>query len=179
MARKYLLTAFSEDRPGIVASISQLIYENGCNLENSAMTNLSGEFAILLLFSSLSNGDTTDLEERLTAECRRLERDKGITAFIRPIEVVEQAPKADVERRTIHVEGQDQAGIVYKISRFLADNMVNISHLNSEVRKSPQSGADLYTMTIQVEIPKTLAVSEMAEGLSQIGDDLNVDVTVD
>ncbi len=47
MSKKFLLTAFSKDRPGIVADISQLIYENGCNLEESAMTNLAGEFAML------------------------------------------------------------------------------------------------------------------------------------
>jgi glycine cleavage system transcriptional repressor len=178
MARKYLLSAFSEDRPGIVASISQIIYENGCNLEDSAMTNLSGEFAILLLFSSLSNGDNGELEAKMTAECRRLERDKGITAFIRPLDVDQQKPKTDVDLKTIQVEGQDQAGIVYKISRYLADNQINISHLNSKVRLSPQSGAALYAMTIQIEKPKTLSLAKLEEALAEIGDDLHVDVTI-
>jgi glycine cleavage system transcriptional repressor len=179
MARKYLLTAFSEDRPGIVASISQIIYENGCNLEDSAMTNLSGEFAILLLFSPLSNGDNGDLQEKMNAECRRLERDKGITAFIRPVTIDEQMPKADIQKKTIRVEGQDQAGIVYKISRYLADNQVNISHLNSQVRSSPQSGSAIYAMTIQVEIPKDLSLAKLEEALTGIGDELNVDVVID
>ncbi|NNK96454.1 MAG: amino acid-binding protein, partial [Desulfobacterales bacterium] len=48
MSKKFLLTAFSKDRPGIVADLSQVIYENGYNLEDSSMTNLAGEFAILL-----------------------------------------------------------------------------------------------------------------------------------
>jgi glycine cleavage system transcriptional repressor len=179
MARKYLLTAFSEDRPGIVASISQIIYENGCNLEDSAMTNLSGEFAILLLFSPLSNGDNGDLQEKMNAECRRLERDKGITAFIRPVTIDEQMPKADFQKKTIRVEGQDQAGIVYKISRYLADNEVNISHLNSQVRSSPQSGSAIYAMTIQVEVPQDLSLAKLEEALAEIGDELNVDVVID
>ena len=177
MAKKYLLTAFSEDRPGIVASISQLIYEHDCNLEDSAMTNLSGEFAIMLLFSPLADGNGDDLPEKLSAECRRLEREQGITAFIRPVSLEEQAPKADILKKTIHVEGLDQAGIVYKMSRFLADNQVNISHLNSEVRSSPESGADLYTMTIQVEVPKAFSLQDLEDGLNRIGDELNVDVT--
>lgn len=178
MARKYLLTAFSEDRPGIVASISRLIYENGCNLEDSAMTNLSGEFAILLLFSSLSNGDNGDLQEKMTAECRRLEREEGITAYIRLVDVDRQKPVADIERKTIHVEGQDQAGIVYKISRYLADKQINISHLDSEMQLSPESGAVLYAMTIQVEIPVGVSLAKLEEALGDIGDELNVDVTI-
>jgi glycine cleavage system transcriptional repressor len=178
MARKYLLTAFSEDRPGIVASISRLIYENGCNLEDSAMTNLSGEFAILLLFSSLANGDNGSLLDKMIAECRRLERDEGITAYIRPIDVDRQRPKTDIVRKTIDVEGQDQAGIVYKISRYLADTQINISHLDSQVQLSPESGAALYCMRIQVEIPKELPLVKVEEALAEIGDELNVEVTL-
>lgn len=178
MSTKYLMTAFSEDRPGIVASISELIYENGCNLEDSSMTNLSGEFAILLLFSSIRDEDDANLQERLSAACRRLERDEGITAFIRPVSLEAPTPRTDTIEKTIQVEGLDQAGIVYKVSRFLADHKINISHLNSEVRLSPQSGAALYSMTIQVEIPKEHSLQDLEDGLTQIGDQLNVDVTL-
>lgn len=178
MAKKYILTAFSEDRPGIVASISQLIYENDCSLEDSAMTNLSGEFAIMLLFSPMTNGNGGDLEEKLSAGCRRLEREKGITAFIRPVTLEEQAPKTDILKKTVHVEGLDQAGIVYKVSRFLADNQVNIIHLNSEKRSSPQSGAAIYAMTILVEVPITFSLQDLESGLNRIGEELHVDVTI-
>lgn len=105
MSKKFLLTAFSKDRPGIVADISQVIYENECNLEDSAMTNLAGEFAILLLFSSLSGENEVALQEKLSGECRRLERDRGITAFIRTVSVQEPKLKTDVHTKTIHVEG--------------------------------------------------------------------------
>jgi glycine cleavage system transcriptional repressor len=114
----------------------------------------------------------------MTAECRRLERDEGITAYIRPVDVDQQKPMADIERKTIRVEGQDQAGIVYKISRYLADNRINISHLDSQVRLSPESGGALYTMTIQVEIPVAVSLVELEEALGKIGDELNVDVSI-
>lgn len=179
MSNKFLLTAFSEDRPGIVASISELIYENGCHLEDSAMANLSGEFAILLLFSSRRGENEVSLQEKLSTACRRLERDQGITAYIRPLTVDRPKRKTDTLTKTIHVEGLDQAGIVFKVSRFLAANQINIGHLNSEVRSSPQSGAALYTMKIRAEIPKSFALQDLEDGLNQIGDELNVDVTIE
>ena len=178
MSKKFLLSAFCKDRPGIVAEISEVIYANGCNLEDSAMTNLAGEFAILLLFSSGATGEA-DLQEKLSAECRRLEREKGITAFIRPVSAAAPRPKTDIPIRTIHVHGEDQAGIVFKISRFLADNQINIRTLNSELKLSPESGAAFYSMTLTVEIPPQTSVDTLEEGLSQIGEQLNVDVTVD
>jgi glycine cleavage system transcriptional repressor len=179
MSKKFLMTAFSKDRPGIVADISQVIFENGCTLEDSAMTNLSDEFALILLFSPLSSDQANDLEERLSAECRRLERDKGISAFIRPVEV--QAPAqavADTYSKQIEVEGFDQAGIVYKVSRFLADNNINITRLNSRVSHSPESGAAIYQMDVSVDIPNRISMDTLEDGLGTIGDELHVDIHV-
>ncbi len=79
MVEKFILTAFCKDRPGIVADITETIYENGCNLERFTMTSMLDEFAIILLFSGNKDG----LEAQLLKDCRRLERDKGITAFLK------------------------------------------------------------------------------------------------
>ncbi|NNK96655.1 MAG: hypothetical protein HKP41_20085, partial [Desulfobacterales bacterium] len=159
------------------ADLSRVIYENGYNLEDSSMTNLAGEFAILLLLSAPSvNG--VDAEEKLSTECRRLERDKGITAYIRPVRQEMPKQKSNILTKTIHVEGLDQAGIVYKVSQFLADNGINISTLNTKMRLSPESGAAIYIMTIVVEIPTQLSLLTVEDGLSRIGDQLNVDVSL-
>lgn len=176
MSKKFLLTAFSKDRPGIVADLSHVIYENGYNLEESSMTNLAGEFAILLLLST-SAGNEDGAEEKLSLECRRLEREKGITAFIRPISQGVPKQKPETLTKTIHVEGLDQAGIVYKVSRYLADNGINIGTLNTEIRLSPESGAAIYAMTIVVELPAQLSLQTIEDGLGRIGEELNVDVT--
>ena len=179
MPRKFLLTAFSKDRPGIVADLAQVIYENGCSLEDSAMANLAGEFAMTFLFSPLSVGDKADLETALTAECRRLEREKGITAFIRPVDQADHPLNAGAGLRTINVEGQDQAGIVYKVCRFLADHQINIHTLNSEVVLSPQSGAALYRMTLTADIAAGKVLDEVTAGLNRIGEQLHVDIAID
>ncbi len=179
MSKKYLLTAFSKDRVGIVADISQVIYENGYNLEDSSMTYLAGEFAILLLLSESSVSEEGSLEEVMAKECRRLEREKGITAFLRPATATDQAEKRNVVTKTIDIEGMDQAGIVFKISKFLAENSINILTLKSEVRPTPESGTALYVMTIKVEIPTDRSLQSVEDGLVQIGDQLNVDVSLD
>lgn len=178
MSKKFLLTAFSKDRPGIVADISQVIFENGYNLEKSSMTFLAGEFAILLLVSAPSSANDTDVVEKLSSECRRLEREKGITAYIRTASGATGVAQTDAVVKTISVEGQDQAGIVYRVSRFLADDGINIRSLKSEIKLSPESGAELYDMTLVVELPTGYPVSRLEDGLGMIGDQLNVDVSL-
>ncbi len=179
MLKKFVLTAFCKDRPGIVADISEVIYKNDCNLEDSTMTNLVGEFAIILLFSPLSAGNETDLEEKLSTECRRLEREKGITAFIRPVSHPERKPEAYGHRKSLHVEGLDHAGIVYKVSRFLADNDINIASLNSDMKFSPESGAAIYSLSLSVEIPQKLSLQTVEQRLKEIEDQLNVNITME
>ncbi|MEJ2155518.1 MAG: ACT domain-containing protein [Desulfobacteraceae bacterium] len=179
MPKKFLLTAFSKDRPGIVADIAQIIYENGCNLEDSAMANLAGEFAMIFLFSPLSSGGEADLESILATECRRLEREKGITAFIRQVTPTPSTPAPDIDTKAIHVEGSDHAGIVYKVSRFLADNQINIRTLNSKVTSSPESGAAVYSMMLVVDIPVKIPMDIVEKGLSDVGDQLHVDITIE
>jgi len=122
MDQRYIMTAFGKDRPGIVADVTRLLYEHGCNLEETSMTLLADEFTLILLFTGRSGTD----EEQIARECRRLEREKGISAFLRPLDSRRAGMPTAFTAATIHVEGMDQAGIVYKISQFLSDNDVNI-----------------------------------------------------
>ena len=178
MAQKFILTAFSPDRPGIVADISQVIFENGFNLEDSTMTYLAGEFAMMLQLSAPPNGNQAEALASLTAECRRLEREKKIIAFVSPASGVMPSAAKDAYVKTITVEGEDQSGIVYKVSKFLADSNINIRTLSSEVKLSPQSGTTLYAMNLVIEIPKNLALASVEDGLGAIGDKLHVDVHI-
>jgi len=179
MSKKFLLTAFSKDRPGIVADITKVIFDNDYNLEESSMTYLAGEFAILILLAAPSAVGEEEVMENLSTECRRLEREKNITAYIRPVNDEIVPPKAEAVVKTILVEGVDQAGIVYKVSKFLADSNINIRTLESEVRLSPQSGSALYVMAIEVEIPRNISLQVVEDGLGIIADQLNVDVTIE
>lgn len=177
MSNHYILTAFSKDRPGIVADITRIIYENNCNLEESAMANLAGEFALIFLFSPLSSSNGDDLEDLLAKECRRLEREQGISAFVKAVGPAQPATgQEETEPATILVEGLDQAGIVYKISNYLAENQINITSLTSAVKPSPESGATFYSMRIEVQIPKQAGRSDIERGLRRVGDELHVDV---
>jgi glycine cleavage system transcriptional repressor len=168
------MAAFSQDRPGVVADITGLLFENGCNLEDSSMANIMDEFAILLLFSG--NGD--GLEGKLAEDCRTMEKEKGITAYIKAVESEEEKNPEPYSRKTITVEGIDQTGIVYKVSRFLADHHINIENLASQRRLSPESGTALYFMNIKVQVPDGITPTSLEEGLSQVGEELHLDITV-
>ena len=179
MRKRFIMTAFGKDRIGFIADVARVIYENGCSMEDSTMTNLSDEFAMIFLVEG--EGDPSNprqLLDRLSTECRRLEMERGISAFVRPVSVESPSPKKGVSTYTLHVEGLDQAGIVYKISRYLADHQANITHFESRSTPSPQTGAAMYTVYLQTEVPDNLTPGQLKEGLNQVGSELNVDISI-
>ncbi len=174
MTQRYIMTAFGKDRPGIVADVTRLLYENDCNLEDTTMSMLADEFTLSLLFSS--NCDT--LETLLSKECRRLELEKGISAFVRPLQLQTQQGRKSYKTCALNIEGLDQAGIVYKTSQFLAQRQLNILELDSSVMAAPESGAPLYSMRIHVQVPESYPFDQLEEELAEVADELHVDISV-
>jgi len=175
MTNRYIMTAFGKDRAGIVADVTRLLYENDCNLEDTTMSMLADEFTLSLLFSS----QLPDIVESLTRECRRLELDKGISAFVRPLLPQQEQDNKGYKTCTLHIEGLDQAGIVYKTSQFLADHQLSIIQLDSSSSASPQSGATIYNMTIYIQVPENLPFDQLEEDLSTVANELHVDIALE
>ena len=174
MNNRYMMTAFGKDRVGIVADVTRLLYEYDCNLEDTTMNMLSHEFTLNLLFSSKND----DIEEQLSRECRRLELEKGISAFVRALPDADQKNANGFKTCTLRIEGLDQVGIVYKTSKFLAEKKLNIMHLSSTAKPSPESGATIYCMDIHIQVPADIYLDQVEDDLSGMADELQVDITM-
>jgi glycine cleavage system transcriptional repressor len=174
MKRWFALSAIGRDRPGIVADLAELIYECDCNLEDSSMTILGGEFAVLLLLS----GQDAETERLLSTACKRLEWEKRLTVFFRPLEG-EPTRYGAGERTTpyeLQATGVDKAGIVARVARCLADHGINITHMQTHSRPEPGSGAAIYTMQIRMDVPAGVGVPALRERLERIADDLHIHI---
>ena len=176
MRRWFALSAIGLDRPGIVADLAELIYECDCNLEDSSMTILGSEFAVLLLLS----GDAPDLERRLSAGCKRLEWEKRLTVFFRPLDGDPHTRPPG--RRTVAMEcevsGVDKAGIVARVARTLADHDVNITALQTQSRPGAETGTPMFTMRIRMAVPAALDRRVLRERLERVAAELRVDLTL-
>jgi len=49
MGNWYMLTMVGKDRPGIVAEVSQVLFEAGGNLGEASMARLGGNFTVMLM----------------------------------------------------------------------------------------------------------------------------------
>lgn len=174
MENKFIMTAFGKDRPGIVAEISELIFENRCRLEDSNMGRLADEFTLILLLS----GTDENLQEKLSNECKRLEREKNVSVFIRPLDYERPVEKNGDDLCTIKVDGIDQAGIVFKLSKLLAENRINIETLKSRKKFLPNTGTAMYAVEIAATLPETVTKNDLSEKMEGLANEIHLDIRV-
>ena len=167
-----LLTAVGNDRPGIVAGISAVLFDTGCNIEDSQMARLGPDFACMLMIRMPEGMISDQLAARLAPVSQHLGM-KLLVHDLRPEEASE--PRSEQARHLIHVYGADRPGIVHRITRHLADQSVNITNMHTEVihHQTP-----LYVMMIEVEIPKFVDVGRLQSELAAIGREIQVVVSM-
>ena len=175
MKRWFVISAIGRDRPGLVADLAQLIYDCDANLEDSRMTILGSDFAVILLGSATA----ADAADRLAVAAKRLERDHGLTILLRALEGERRPPVPAPGTRLYRVEaaGEDRAGIVASLCRVLADRGVNIAELTSASRPGP-GGSPHYEMSLRVEVPDTLDARALRDALEREADRLVIDVSL-
>jgi glycine cleavage system transcriptional repressor len=171
MKKLVALTAIGQDRPGIVASLAKVLYEKGCNLEDSSMTRLQGDFAILLLIALPAGLTAKDLEAALKAS------NGDLTLLLRELSPSEAgAPAEDSLPYTLLVYGVDHPGIVYRVAQEASLLKVNITDLRTHVTQS--AGNDLYTLIMEVEVPDTATVARLKDVLDRLKKELKVEMAL-
>lgn len=173
--RYFALSAIGKDRPGIVADVAGLIYECGGNLEDSSMTRLGTQFALLILLS----GSGEEMLYRLSRGCKKLEWEKHLTIFLTPIEEADGLPPGESgDRYELSTAGLDRMGIVYHVSRLLADFGINIADMQTKATPSPESGTPIFTMRIILQIPARVSPADLLEKLNRLGEKLAIDMAL-
>ncbi len=169
----YAVTVVGKDRPGIVAGTAGVLYRLGCNIEDSSSTMLGGEFSMILIVSH----ERPFSKGKLLDEFRGLAEEMGLTVAARPLsidEVAYQAPQGEL--CMVSVYGSDQPGIVYRVTKELAERRVNITDLNTKLvgtREEP-----VYVLMLEASLPEEIAIDDVAAMLDEIKKELKVEISV-
>jgi len=167
---RFAVTAVGADRPGIVAAVTGAFVEHGCNLEDSSMTILRGQFAMMLVVDAPPGIGGTELEAALAGPAAELD----LVVTVRPaVEPVESPEPTDVMVSwTVSVHGADHPGIVHGVASLLAAQRVNIVDLSTRVVGTPDS--PVYTMLLEVTLPSGADPQEFGRLLDAKAGELGV-----
>lgn len=169
----FAVTIISKDRPGIVADTTEVLYRLGCNIEDSSCTMLGGDFAMILIVSH----EKPFPKSRLNDEFKQMQERTGLVVHLRTLHDDELFPsKGDGELCLISVYGSDQPGIVYRVTRTLADSGINITDLNTRLIGSKDE--PVYVLMLEAILPVNMSVDSTSEMLNVLRSELNVEIGV-
>lgn len=169
----FAVTIISKDRPGIVADVTEVLFKLGCNIEDSSCTMLGGDFAMILIVSH----EKPFAKAKLTDEFKVLHERTGLATYVRTLSEAEICPVGDEgELCLISVYGSDQPGIVFRVTRTLADHRVNISDLNTKLIGTIEE--PVYVLMLEATLPDCLTIEGVSALLENLRKELQVEITV-
>ena len=169
----FAVTIISKDRPGIVADTTEVLFRLGCNIADSSCTMLGGDFAMILIVSH----EKPFTKARLADEFRALHERTGLVVHLRSLHEDELTMQSsDGELCLISVYGSDQPGIVYRVTRMLADKKVNITDLNTRLIGTKEE--PVYVLMLEAILPPELTVESTSEMLEPLRRELSVEIGV-
>lgn len=168
---KIIITAIGKDRPGIVSSVAQVLFELGCNIENVSQTILQSEFAGIYIVST-PEGTHFETFSKMFHDAFD---EKGLHIHIKPMDTEAPLTDDDGEHFIITTIGPDSRGLVYDISCVIAEAGVNIINLKAvfEGGNNPERNIMVY----EVLVPDTLDRHLLSATLKEKAASLNLALT--
>jgi len=171
MSTSIVLTVVSEDHPGIVETLSELLAEHGGNWTESSMLSLAGQFAGILLASVPDQQADAFVEglAKLNSEGLQI-----VAQRTGPAQIV-----AKEREFTLDLVGQDRPGIVHDITQILARHQVNVQELETTCQSASMSGESLFLAHARLLIPDEASVDELQDELEDLANELMVDIKLE
>jgi glycine cleavage system transcriptional repressor len=164
-----IVIAVGPDSVGLIQKISEFIVQHGCNIEDSKMAVLLGEFAIILLIS----GNAGKLSEVAGAQ-KELSAQTGLNIWIKqPSRKKPQEPSLPYK---LVASCMDHPGIVYRISSVLSGLGINIESMETDTYSAPVSGTPIFRMEAVITVPARLNINSLRARLTEIENEENIDI---
>src|SRR5210317_1268578 len=172
MTQLIVISAIGTDRTGVVQDLTKVILGCGGNIEQSRMTTLGSEFAMLLLVSG--NWHTLS---RLEQGLEKLCEDGDLSYSIKKTE--EKPVDEDRMPYAVDVVALDQQGIVFALANFFASRDIEIADVLTSSYAAAHTGAPMYSVQMTVNVPSSQYVAQLRNEFYDLCDELNLDGVIE
>lgn len=171
MPEQLVITALGGDRPGIVDELSNILFDHDLNIEDSRMSVLGGEFAILLLVSG-----STESVTRFIARNADLEEALQMKLLVKQTQT--QSQQTGTVPYHVEVVSIDHLGIVHKLASFFSSRKINIVDLETERYAAAHTGTPMFALNMTIGIPSDQSISKLRDEFIAMCDELNLDARI-
>ncbi len=171
---KIIISVVGQDRPGIVATISEALFNLDCNIENFSQTILQSVFGAILIAAAPSDVSEDTLEHSLKEAVSHLSLDVSVKRFpMAPSTGIKQDNTVPFVITTI---GPDRKGLVAAITRIIADYGVNITNLQAIFKGGEDPLKNM--MIYEVSVPKAVDLTDLYRNLEAKAAELDLEINI-
>ena len=159
----FLITAVGPDAPGMAHALAQRLFDANCNLEDTTMTRLSGQFAMILVVKA-----PDDLElEALASRLAPLRESHGLIIEIAPTLPVRVA---EGPRHILTAYGPETSGLLARVTQVLSERGVNVTDVQTRLASAGMA----YVMLLELELPMEVRADALEAELRHRAPDLQI-----
>jgi glycine cleavage system transcriptional repressor len=170
---KAIISILGQDRTGIVAAVSKLLFDQDCNIENVSQTTLQSVFAGVFIVSMPTDLAPEALDKSLRKEMEPLGLDVHITKLESTAAPV-SPPQS--EAYIITTKGPDRKGLVAGISEVIARFEGNITNLQAVFKGGEDPGDNI--MIYEVDVPPGMDQQILYRELKKRATELKLDIDI-
>ncbi len=170
---KVIVFVVGQDRPGIIAAVSRILFDLGCNLENVSQTILQYQFSGIFIAA---------VPGEITVEYLREQLWKGISHLNLYIHVMGFAagPQDPVfqgaDSFIITTRGPDRKGLVARITEVIAGHGVNVTNLQAVFKGGDDPNRNI--MIYEVDIPESVDQAALSADLRRTAEALRLKISI-
>ena len=172
MSQLIVISAVGPDRTGVVQDLTKVILSCGGNIEESRMTTLGSEFAMLLLVS----GNWATLN-KLEQGLDKLGASKDLTIAMRQTD--EKPTKGDRMPYAVDIVSLDQQGIVFNLANFFTSKDIEIADVATRSYAAAHTGSPMFAVQMAINVPSSVHIAQLREEFLEICDRLNLDAILE
>ena len=167
-----VISAIGEDRSGIINGLSVAASEANCNILDTRMTVLGGEFALIMMISGQPE-NIAQAEQSIPAIADQFQ----LTTILKR---TKPRQLADIGcPYQVVVVSLDHPGIVREIAGFFSDRNINIEEMETGTYAAAHTGTAMFSLEMSVNIPANAAIASIKDAFVSFCDERNLDATIE
>ncbi|QTA82216.1 Amino acid-binding ACT domain-containing protein [Desulfonema limicola] len=171
--KKVVISVLGQDRPGIIAKVSSVLFRQECNIENVSQTILQSEFSGIFIVTIPLEISIEQLNKLLQQQTQPL----GLHVYAKYLEESETPFKVHKSAPfVITTRGPDRKGLVASITEIIARHQVNVSNLKAVFKGGDDPDKNI--MIYEVDIPESADQKELETELREKAEELGLQISI-
>lgn len=166
-----VISSIGTDKPGIVNELAKACSSNQCNIVDSRMTVLGGEFAVIMMVAG-----AWDAIAKLENALPNVSKELNLTTTVKH---TKERSARQALSYTVNVVALDNPGIVHEIAQYFSNQEINIDDLQTSTYSAPHTGTQMFNLNMTIQLAADTHIASLRDEFMDFCDELNLDAIIE